>query len=190
MNDIEIEIQVKIERTKPLLIFLRENGRFQGQKRQIDEYFSPPHRDFLAIRPTKEWLRLRSAERKCSINYKNWHYDDKGKSHYCDEYESGIEDIRKFKKILGALNFKSVVAVDKVRKIWTYKDYEIGIDSVRNLGDFIEIEYIGKKKVDADKTTAEMISFLKKIGCGKIERNYVGYPFQLLFKDEVKFEVQ
>jgi len=35
-----------------------------------------------------------------------------------------------------------------------------------------------------------MIKFLKNIGCGKIKRNYVGYPFQLLFPSEVKLEEQ
>jgi len=27
------------------------------------------------------------------------------------------------------------------------------------------------------------------LGCGEIKRNYVGYPFQLLFPDEVKYDV-
>ena len=55
----------------------------------------------------------------------------------------------------------------------------------------IEIEYIGKdNKVDPKKITEEMIEFLKKIDCGKITRNYVGYPFLLLFPEEVKYEIQ
>ncbi len=73
----------------------------------------------------------------------------------------------------------------------TYKDYEISIDSVKGLGDFVEIEYIGRdEKVDPKKVTEEMINFLKGLRCGKIIRNYVGYPFQLLFPEEVKFEGQ
>lgn len=191
MENIEIEIQVKIEKEKPLLEFLQKNGAFQSEKHQIDQYFSPAHRDFLSVRPVKEWLRLRDASGRYSINYKNWHYDDTGKSHYCDEYESDIADIEKFRKILDALNFRPVVVVDKVRKIWTYKDWEIGIDSVKNLGEFVEIEYKGKgKKPNPEKITSEMTSFLKELGCGKIERNYVGYPFQILFGSEVKFETQ
>ena len=191
MKDIEIEIQVKVKNDKPLLDFLHKNGQFQSEKHQVDEYFSPAHKDFLSVRPVKEWLRLRDADGKYSINYKNWHYDDKGKSHYCDEYETEIEDLDTLKKILDSLNFKSLVIVDKVRRIWVYKDYEIGIDSVKDLGNFIEIEYVGKaEKVEPEKITAEMMNFLKEVGCGKVERNYVGYPFQLLFGDEVKFEVQ
>lgn len=190
-NNIEIEIQVNIENPKPLIEFLKKNGDFQSEKHQVDEYFSPAHRDFLGVRPVKEWLRLRDADGKYSINYKNWHLDENGKSHYCDEFESKIEGMEQVRKILSALNFKSLVAVDKLRKIWTYKDYEIAIDSVRNLGDFVEIEYIGKdEKIDPKKITGEMVDFLKKIGCKKITRNYVGYPFLILFPKEARYEIQ
>ena len=191
MKDIEIENQVKIEDSKSLLEFLKKNAEFQKEQHQIDEYFSPPHRDFIEVRPVKEWLRLRDSGDKHSINYKNWHYDDDGKSQYCDEYETEVEDLNKLRKIIDVLNFKSIVIVDKVRKTWIYKDYEIAIDSVRGLGDFVEVEYVGNdENLDPKKVTEEMVNFLKDIGCGRIERNYVGYPFQLLFPEEVKFEKQ
>lgn len=189
MNDVEIEITVNIENNKPLMEFLEKNAEFEKEKHQIDEYFSPAHRDFLDVRPVKEWLRLRDADGEYSINYKNWHYDKNGKSYHCDEYETKVEDLRQIKKILDILNFKSLVKVDKIRKTWIYKDYEIDIDSVKKLGDFVEVEYIGKDEdVDPKKITEEMINFLKNLGCGKIKRDYIGYPFRLLFPDEVKSE--
>lgn len=190
-SNIEIEIQVNIENPKPLIEFLEKNGNFQSEKHQVDEYFSPAHRDFLGVRPVKEWLRLRDTDGKYSINYKNWHFDESGKSQYCDEFETKIEDIEQVRKILSVLNFKSIVIVDKSRKAWAYKDYEVAVDSVKGLGDFVEIEYIGKDdKVEPKKITKEMINLLKKIGCGKIIRNYVGYPFLMLFPKEVKYEIQ
>ena len=191
MKDTEIEIQVTVEHSKSLLEFLEKNAKFQKEQRQVDDYFSPSHRDFMEVRPVKEWLRLRDSNGKHSINYKNWHYDDDGKSQYCDEYESEVESLSQLKKILNVLNFKSVVTVDKVRKTWIYKDYEIAIDSVKGLGDFVEIEYVGNdENLDPKKVTEGMVHFLRDIGCGRIERNYVGYPFQLLFPEEVKFEEQ
>jgi len=191
MKNIEIEIQVNIENSKQLLEFLDKNGKFIGEKHQIDEYFSPAHRNFLKPRPMHEWLRLRDSNGKYSINYKNWHFDDSGKSYHGDEYESKIEDLKQVKEILEALDFKMCVEVDKLRKIWIYKDYEVAVDSVKNLGSFVEIEYKGKDDdVDPKKATEGMIAFLKGVGVGKIKRNYVGYPFQLLFPKEVKFEEQ
>jgi len=190
MNNIEIEIQVNIENSKPLVEFLEKSAEFKKESRQIDEYFSPAHRNFTSVRPVREWLRLRDSSGKYSINYKNFHYDENGKSLYCDEYESQIGDLNNLKKILGSLNFKSLVRVDKERKIWEYKDYEIALDSIKGLGNFVEIEYMGKEEADPKKITQEMVDFLKNIGCGKIKRNYVGYPFQMLFPSEVKFEEQ
>jgi len=191
MTDIEIEIQVSIENSKPLLAFLEKNADFKSEEHQIDEYFSPAHRNFTEVRPVKEWLRLRDSGDEHYITYKDWHYDESGRSHHCDEYETKIEDLGQLRKILDVLNFRLNVKVDKLRKTWVYKDYEVAIDSVKGLGDFVEIEYIGKdKEVDPKKITEEMVNFLKSIGCGKIERNYMGYPFQLLFPEEVKFEEQ
>jgi len=190
-NNVEIEIQVNIENSKPLIEFLEKNAIFQKENRQIDEYFSPIHRNFTEVRPVKEWLRLRDSNGKYSINYKNWHFDEVGKSHYCDEYETKVEDLDQLKRIFEVLNFKSIVKVDKVRKVWTYGEYEIAMDSVKGLGDFVEIEYIGKdNQADPKKITDEMIEFIKSINCGKITRNYVGYPFQLLFPGEVELEEQ
>ena len=138
MEDVEIELQMSVEFVKPLLNFLEKNGSFQYETHQIDEYFSPPHRDFLAVRPVKEWLRLRNADGKHSVNYKNWHYEADGTtSYYCDEYETKVENLDKIKKIFEALNFKPLVVVNKIRKIWMYKDFEISLDAVRGLGDLL-----------------------------------------------------
>jgi len=185
----EIEIQVQIEKGRKLLAFLKKEAKFCGQSDQIDNYFVPIHRNFTKVRPIKEWLRLRNSSGKNTINYKNWHYDKNGRSHFADEYESEISDPRKMKGIFKALDMKPIVTVHKKRGTWIYKEWEIAIDSIKNLGDFVEIEYKGK---DKDKKpaeiTQEMVNFLKKIDCGEIKRNYLGYPFQLLFPKEVKFE--
>ena len=92
-------------------------------------------------------------------------------------------------KIFNSLEINPIVIVDKTRKIYKYKDYEISIDSIKSLGNFVEIEYKGKHTTKSPaKITDEMIKFLKDLNCGKISRNYVGYPFQMLFPKEVKYE--
>jgi adenylate cyclase class 2 len=191
LNDIEIEIQVSVENAKPLVEFLEKNGKFAGEKHQVDEYFTPAHRNFLDTRPVPEWLRLRDADNKYSFNYKNWYFDGLGRSHHCDEYETKIEDLKSVRKILMALNFKSLVVVDKIRKIWTYRDYEVALDKVKDTGDFVEIEYIGQdESVDPVKVSEEMVNFLKGLNLGQIKRHYGGYPFLLMFPNEVKWEIQ
>ncbi len=190
MSDIEIEIQVKIENKGALLDFLKKNGKFIGKNHQADEYFNAPHRDFIGVRPVNEWLRLRDSDGKFSINYKFWHRDKDGKSQYCDEYETVVGDIKKLRKMLAALGFQPLVKVDKTRQTWIYKNYEVGIDSIKGLGDFVEVEFKGSSVKSPKQINADMVGFLKRAGCGKVERNHVGYPFQLLFPDEVEHEVQ
>ncbi len=184
----EIEIKVQIEDSKGLLAFLKRKGTYLGEERQIDEYYSPRHRDFTRERPTREWLRLRKEGDKSSINYKNWHYDKDGRSYFCDEYESGVDNAERLEKIFSALDIKPVVIVDKIRKKWLADSYEIAIDRVKNLGDFVEVEYKGKAKKEPRIISREMVAWLRQFKPGKICRNLVGYPFQLLFPKEVKVE--
>ncbi len=187
-ENIEIEIQVNIEKNESLLTFLNNNAVFEFETHQIDEYFTQAHRDFTVIKPVAEWLRLRDSNGSYSFTYKNWHYEGE-KSFYCDEYETKIDDLDRLRKTLKALDFKLLITVDKTRKIWFYQDFEVAMDSVKGLGEFVEIEYKGEdKNPDPEKITERMIQFLKEIGCGKIMINNMGYPYLLLFPEEAKYK--
>ena len=189
MKNKEIEIQIQVEKIELLQVFLKENAEFLGKKRQIDEYFCPPDRNFLNQDPVEEWFRLRNTEGKSSLNYKNWHYDKNGKSlHFCDEYETAVENFENAALILKALKFKSLVKVDKTRTNYKYKDYLISLDEVKNLGDFVEIEFKGESDKTPAEITDEMVLWLRRAMSGKITRNSNGYPFLMLFPKKVKYE--
>lgn len=188
VKDTEIEIQVKVDSIKTLLDFLKKHATFKYTTTQIDNYYTPKHKDFTSVRPIKEWLRLRKSENGSSINYKNWKYDRTGKSWHCDEYETKIADLDQMRKIFVALNLKLLTSVNKNREVWHYKSFEVSIDKVRNLGNFIEVEYKGRAKKRPKEIVSQMLKFLKDQKCGKIFRNNGGYPFMLLFPKEVEFE--
>lgn len=186
MKHVEIEIQVKVEHMRPLQRFLQENAKFMGEYEQIDTYYTPAHKDFISVRPVNEWLRLRRQEGLFSITYKNWYRDESGRSSHCDEYESTIGNLEAMEKLFAALDMKKLITVHKIRKTYRYKDYEIALDTIKDQGDFVEVEYKGLLKVDSPlRVNDAMISFLKDQGCGKITRNNGGYPFQLLFPENV-----
>lgn len=189
MKDIEIEVQLRVESTDKLIAFLEAEADFTGEAYQKDEYCVPAHRDFVAVKPVREWLRLRESNKGSSVNYKNWHYDNDGRSTHCDEYETPVSDIDQMRKIFKAVDIKPLITVEKKRKTYRYKDYEVALDEITGLGSFVEVEYKGEDQtVVPQEVTAGMIAWLKEIDCGKIERNYVGYPFMLLYPDEVTFE--
>ena len=190
MADTEIEIQVQVDSIEPLLDFLKANAKFQEKRFQIDEYFTPVHRNFLGVRPAVEWLRLRDSNGVFSITYKNWHVDEEGKTQYADEYETKVDNLGQLRKIFTVINIKPLITVNKERDIWIYKDYEVAIDKIKDLGDFVEIEYKGDNHgADPKIITTEMVKFLKDVGCGTIKRNYVGYPFMLLYPGEIKLDI-
>lgn len=188
MADFEIEIKVQLDKVDLLAKLLADKGEFTGENYQRDDYFTPAHRNFLDKEPVEEWLRLRGSE-SGKITYKLWHYDKSGRSNYCDEYETTVGSTVQFRKILDALNFKFLVTVEKKRKTWLYKDYEIAIDKVTKLGDFVEVEYKRPAtKADSAKIVAEMVEFLKSVGCTNIRRSYSGYPYAMLHPNEQEFE--
>ena len=187
MKDKEVEIQVKIENSADLLKFLEKNAKFLGEKRQIDEYYTPAHRDFLSIRPVSEWFRLRNENKQYSMTYKKWYYTKEGRGEYADEYETIFDNLESARKIVTALDCKHLTTVDKTRRKYLFEDYEVAIDNIKNLGDFIEVEYKSNISKNHEEIIARMIKFLKEHNCGKIYRNCGGYPFMLLFPGETKF---
>jgi len=169
---------------------LSKNGKQLKKKYQKDEYYVPKHRNFIDKRPVDEWLRLRESKIN-SITYKKWHYDSEGKSNYCDEYETNVNDIVQMRNIFKAVNMELVITVEKDRSSWLIDDYEVSIDQVEGLGQFVEVEYKGEDaNVDPKEVTKDMVKFLKAAGCKKIQRNYLGYPFMILYPKEVEFEDQ
>ncbi len=188
-HDVEIEIQVQVEHVDALKDYLEERGQLVGTSEQRDEYFTPAHRDFLKERPVYEWLRIRTAGEKHSVNYKTFHYTDTGKTTYCDEHELTISSADAMRTILLGLNFTSRIVVMKRREIWNYKQYEIALDQVEGLPATVEVEYKGASGgSDAMAIKQEMIKFLKDLRCGKLKLNDQGYPFLLMFPNEAKFE--
>lgn len=180
-NNKEIEIRVRVADSAPLVTFLTQNGTIKAAKHQRDEYFAPPHKNYLEETPVKEWLRLREEGGQYSINYKNWHYNEDGKSYHCDEYEVVVDDVAKARAIFDALNMKSLIVVNKNRRTFHYNEYEVAIDSVDGLGDFVEVEYKGDVKAGDEKHVAEVMKdFVKRTGCEILSQDFTGYPFMLL----------
>jgi adenylate cyclase class 2 len=133
---------------------------------------------------------LRDANGNFSFNYKEWNFDENNHGLYADVFETKIENLKMAEKILASIDAKPIITVEKNRKVYNYKDYEVSLDSVKGLGDFVELEYIGKRDVAEHKEiVAEMVKFLKDTGCGRLEVNNSGYPELLLFGREGRFEV-
>ena len=179
--NIEVEIKVKIIDFKDIKKELVKLGKLKRSIRQIDEYYVPCHRNFFAHKPTPtEWMRIRKNPDKTIFEYDRSFDKKEGGQYYAKEYETEISQPKEFKKILKFLDFKMVMVVDKHREYWDCGDFEVCLDKVKGLGNFIEVEAKGKFK-NSKAAREGCAEFLKKLGI-KQEGNEVktGYPTLLL----------
>lgn len=179
-NDIETEIKVKLSKTEfdNLENFFEENAKFLKEIHQLDTYYQPVNRKFLKDNNEEitEWLRIGIRGNKKILNYKNW-YDNM----YCDEYEVEIDDEANLAKILKIVGLEEIVTVDKQRKTCLYLNkYEIALDTVKDLGHFIEIE-VKKYEKTALEEYDSLLRLAKDLNLNLNKIDKRGYPYHLLF---------
>lgn len=184
MENIEIEIKIKIngETARLCKNFLADNARFINLSQEVDQYLSPSHRKFLAPEFPYEWLRLRLKNNKVVLNYKHWYPENAEVSTHCDEFETEIQDADSLLKIFKALDITPLIIVDKVREKYNYKgEFDISIDFIKELGYFIEIEYIGKSNI-IEEANKLLLEIAKSLNLDLSQRDNRGYPYLMLEK--------
>ncbi len=184
--NIEVEIKLKINSFEEVKKILPKLGKLVKVIKQVDEYYIPYHRNFFAQKPHPiEWLRIRTNPDKTIFEYdKSINKKADGEQECANEYETGISQPGEFRKILGFLNFKKVVTIEKLREYWNCGDFEIALDNVKELGLFIEVEAKGSFE-NTKKAKEGCLNFLKKLGFKNCEEAQIkkGYPVLLLEKN-------
>ena len=181
-KDREIEIKIQLEEREFLRI--RDDAskiaRFAKHSEQSDEYFTPNHRNFVEPRYPFEWLSIRKRGDKAILNYKHWYPENVETSTHCDEFEAEFKDAEKLRRIMSAINFRSLVTVEKEREMYVFEDiFEIAFDKVKGLGYFIEIEAL-KEFGSVEETRNKLFEFAKKLGIHVTEADKRGYPYALM----------
>jgi adenylate cyclase, class 2 len=94
------------------------------------------------------------------------------------EYEISIGDAGKALSIIDLLGYEEVAQVRKSRRIAHFRDYEICVDEVEELGSYIEVEKLMPVETDAateNRVQKELFDFLEKLGVNLAERARFGY---------------
>ncbi len=183
MENIEIEIKLKLDDPKKLLTWLEKNAKLVKVSEDTDYYFDPPHKSFIyknkfdGTKDADEWFRIRVSEKGNEICYKKWHREEEtGKSLYADEIETLIGDEKQIIKILSRLGFKETSVIKKHRKSYQYKNFRFDCDTVDRLGFFVEIEFRGEIE-DPAKGKDKIIDLLKEIGMNDWKKSKRGYSW-------------
>jgi adenylate cyclase class 2 len=156
MYEVELKVQAAHEPIREALA-AREATRL-GTVRQADTYYDAPHRSFA---DTDEALRLRHETREGGTEEREGDTaeDEREMTHLAykgplieaasktrEEAETAVTDPDATGAILDALGFAPAARVTKHRERFVLGAYTVALDSVEDLGTFVEVE----RTVEAD----------------------------------------
>ncbi|MBP3581741.1 MAG: class IV adenylate cyclase [Clostridia bacterium] len=180
MNNKEIELKFIInEEIKTQIIAdLEQKTSKISEKSLIDTYYVPYYRDFEINGETMECVRIREDDKGSVLAYKKIHRE--ANPVYCDEYETKVENKNEMEKILFALGFEVQMVIDKTRISYYLGNLEFDFDSVKGLGELLEVELKNSDDVSV------IYDYVSKYGLVEKDVTYKG--IQVLMKEAYKKE--
>ena len=174
----EIEIKLKVGNPGELEGKLAKRGcALSAPIYQHDTVYVQADKADKAYR-TKEGdiiLRIRRLENGTEFTFK------KQCSNEMDniEYETEIGNPEAVHQILLAFGYVPQVEVKKIRRKGKIENYEVCLDKVEKLGDFMELEKITKDDADPDETREELFRVLESLGLSRNDEETRGYDTQV-----------
>ncbi|MBW2967246.1 class IV adenylate cyclase [Candidatus Woesearchaeota archaeon] len=184
VGNTEIEIKIPLEEKDFFRIkeHLRSRAKFVKSSHQVDEYFSPAHRDFLEPQFPFEWLRIGQRSGKTIVNYKHWYPENVDQTTHCDEFETEVHSPEQMRLIFGSLDLRPLITVDKLRETFIHDaGIEIALDTVKELGHFMELETI-KDFGSVEAARDALFSLARDLAVDASVHVPRGYPFLLMEK--------
>lgn len=182
--NIEVEIKVKIDNFEEIKEKVSKIGKLLKAIKQVDEYYVPTHRDFFAPKHPTEYLRIRTNPDKTVLEYDlSINKREDGEHDYAEEYETGVSEPEELRKILNFLDFKKAVVIEKHREYWMCGKIEVALDSIKELGTFIEAEAKGDFK-DEKEAKQACIEFLENLGIKDVQNAQIKMSYPELFREK------
>lgn len=158
---------------------------YVGTKHTLDHYFFDPLRDNLQLNSRGKLLeccRIRVKGDECFMTYKTDVYED----HVwllSNEHEIRCTNSEGAISILKQLGLEKLVTVDNTKHIFRTEQYEIVLEEVKELGNFVEVEFIGEgTNLTANEIKSEMRRFISKLQLAIGAELNSGKPELLLLK--------
>lgn len=171
-KEIELKFKINEEIKKTIIKDLEGYAKKKGESHLVDTYYTPYFKEYEIDGVTQECVRIRENEKGNILCYKKIHYE--ANPIYCDEYETKVENKDQMEKFLFALGFSVQMVIDKTRVTYKLDNFEFDFDSVKNLGELMEVELTEGDNVD------EIYNFVKKYGLTQNDVTHEG--IQVLMK--------
>jgi adenylate cyclase class 2 len=170
-----------------------------GTVEQADTYYGHPVRDFAE---TDEALRIRretcggdgqgeagadadghgetgadvdgasGADVRTLVTYKGPLVEDESKTR--EELETGVEDGETMAAVLAELGFEAVETVEKTRERYRVDGYTVTLDTVEELGEFLEVETQAETVEPAREGAVELLRGLELDPAEQVRTSYLG----------------
>jgi len=158
---IEVEVKARISNLKEIKRrILKLGGKRIGLLRQLDVYFKMPHEKFSQHIGV---LRVRRSNNICTLTYKGPRL---GTEEAREEITVTISDFETMLEILHKLGLTELVKISKDREIYKVDHIKISLDTVKGLGNFIELE-LTVSKCEVSEIHTRLMQLLEKLGISK-----------------------
>ena len=167
----EIEVKARLKSFSQIKANLEKLGCvFSSEIIQKDTNYINKESTFPYITPGCQALRIREEGDKVILTFKESVDNELDKI----EREVLVSDKGQMEDIIKMVGFLFSNTISKKRIKTTYKGMEVCLDSVENLGDFIEIEKLTDED-DGEKVQEELMLMLEELGVSRDDRVFKGY---------------
>lgn len=176
MYEVELKLRVDHDRLRKRLAAL--DATALGDVRHEDTYYDAPHRSF---EETDEALRIRRESdadddsTTTRLTYKGPLVEAASKTRI--ERETAVSDPEAMAEILDGLGFSPAATVEKRRERFSCNEYTVVLDTVSDLGEFVEIEREVATEADIQPAREGARALLSELGCDpdtQIRTSYLG----------------
>lgn len=174
----EIEIKLRI----------RDLDAIEKKLIEIGSVFSAPIRqhdtNYTKGGSTEEWqeskedhviIRIRRQDTGAEFNLKQQRSSESDNL----EYETKVEDPEALHNILLTLGYSPEIEVKKVRRKGKLGEYEICLDEVEKLGNFMEIEKLTTDDANPEAIREELFKAIEPLGLTRADEETKGYDTQI-----------
>lgn len=176
---IELEVLVEVNSTYEQALDALKHLDLVQESFTEDIYYIDPLRGTLQPKDfrLRASFRLRNKGNKSFMTYKDDYFQGDTWL-YSDEQETEIGDFATAQEILKKLGFEKMVVLKNLKRIYHYDSYEVVLESVENLGNFLEVELkrrISEEDVISEKEKIQAfidslrVNCSPELNCGKPE---------------------
>ncbi len=182
----EIEIKIKLDNSQveQFKKWLIQHAKFMDKLQIIDYYLDNPKKSFYKVSPQGfkdplEFWRVRQIDNVYFLCNKKRVIDETGKTVSVEENEAVTPEGEAILQIFKKRGFTDQIIIYKTREIFQYEDFEIVLDYVKKLGEFVEIE-LKSDEQDPIQGKKLIYDLLKKIGLTEFIQFDRGYLCMIL----------